>query len=271
MLPREDEEKEENGDEEEHASAATPIVDRSFADDEDALRAARPRRRRRRTGGARDRVSVDVFHETPRWSVPGREEPRRGGRDLVAALRVAHNLLSSGVAPVLRRGARRRRDVFVRGAGRALGARHLRAWSARPSWRAVMRAEDTVTARRTSPWWTRAAPDSLRARDMLKCMDRARAGDTYYARAVARFGATLPRSGPPRTHAARPGARHHVAPRGHRGGQDAGRAQGRARARREAARRQGGTAAAPAASAPPAKAAPPPPTPIARWLRPRRR
>ena len=108
VLPREDEEKEENGDEEEHASVATKnLVDRSFADDEDALRALRARVV---DAGAQAAREIESLLTSSSKSLDG---PFLGGKSpdaadayLVAALWVAHNLLTSGVA-VLRRGARR--------------------------------------------------------------------------------------------------------------------------------------------------------------------
>ena len=270
VLPREDEEKEENGDEEEHASVATKnLVDRSFADDEDALRALRARVV---DAGAQAAREIESLLTSSSKSLDG---PFLGGKSpdaadayLVAALWVAHNLLTSGVARCFaaERGDGATCSFAALGAPSALA--YLRAWSARPSWRAVMRAEDTVSSaaslRPLVDGLVAAAPDSCDPRDMLKCMDRARAGDTYYARAVARFGATLPpvppaaerpRRVPGRVTTWRPEAIEEA------------RTPGELRDVLETAgggeADWGTEAAAPASIAPPANVAPPPPPPIA--------
>ena len=243
VLPREDEEKEENGDEEEHAWVATKnLVDRSFADDEDALRALRARVVDAGAQAAREIESLltssSKSHDGP---FLGGKSPDAADAYLVAALWVAHNLLTSGVARCFaaERGDGATCSFAALGAPSALA--YLRAWSARPSWRAVMRAEDTVSSaaslRPLVDGLVAAAPDSCDPRDMLKCMDRARRRHVLRARRGA-LRRDAP-AGPARRGeaAARPGARHHVAPGGHRGGQDAGRAQGRAR---DGGRRRGG-------------------------------
>ena len=273
VLPREDEEKEDDGDEEEEeeraeVSATKNLVDRSFADDEDALRALRARVVDAGAQAAREIESLLTFEEDDGPFLGGKS-PDAADAYLVAALWVAHNLLTSGVARCFaaERGDGATCSFAALGAPSALA--YLRAWSARPSWRAVMRAEDTVSSaasiRPLVDGLVAAAPDSCDPRDMLKCMDRARAGDAYYARAVARFGATLPpvppaaerpRRVPGRVTTWRPEAIEEARTPGELrdvlktagGGDEADR---------------GTEAAAPASIAPPANVAPPTTTPVA--------
>ena len=171
------------------------LFDRCF-DDAEALGALRARVV---DAGARAAREIESALTSPsKLSGPflGGQSPDASDAYLVAALWVAHNLLTSGVARCF---SKTRGDGFTCSFA-ALGApsalKYLYAWSARPSWRAIMRAEDTVQSaaslRHLVDGMVAAAPDSCDVGDMLACMNRARANDTYYARAVALFGHTLP-------------------------------------------------------------------------------
>jgi glutathione S-transferase len=276
VLPREDEEEEDDGDEEEHttrrehASVATKnLVDRSFADDEDALRALRVRVVDAGAQAAREIESLLTSPSKPHdGPFLGGKSPDAADAYLVAALWVAHNLLTSGVARCFaaERGDGATCSFAALGAPSALA--YLRAWSARPSWRAVMRAEDTVSSaaslRPLVDGLVAAAPDSCDPRDMLKCMDRARAGDAYYARAVARFGATLPPVPPAAERPLRvPGHVTTWRPEAIEEARTPGELRDVLKTAGGGEADRGTEAAAPASIAPPAIVAPPPPTPVA--------
>jgi glutathione S-transferase len=275
VLPREDEEKEDDDDEEEErASTATKnLVDRSFADDEDALRALRARVVDAGAQAAREIESLLTSSSKPHphdddGPFLGGKSPDAADAYLVAALWVAHNLLTSGVARCFaaERGDGATCSFAALGAPSALA--YLRAWSARPSWRAVMRAEDTVSSaaslRPLVDGLVAAAPDSCDPRDMLKCMDRARAGDAYYARAVARFGATLPPVPPAAERPLRvPGHVTTWRPEAIEEARTPGELRDVLKTAGGGEADRGTEAAAPASIAPPANVAPPTTTPVA--------
>ena len=196
VLKRGDDASRGRGDEDEDYSLIRAAADRSFLGDEDALRATRARVVEAGARAAREMEALLTSSSKPPGPFLGGQSPDAADAHLVPSLWVAHNLLTSGVARCFSaaRGDGATCSLAAVGAPSALA--YLYAWSARPSWRAIMRAEDTVNSaaslRHLVDGLVAAAPDSCDAGDMLACMNRARANDTYYARAVALFGHTLP-------------------------------------------------------------------------------